>query len=116
MLPLPTLLHSERAGRPHSHAPAEQQTTRSHGAELLSSSPLGLWTQHITEEELQGGSGAQNFFLCPISPALQLCQILLFFLIVPDTTCLASPKSHGQLSILPAAPLILFKCLPKLCS
>lgn len=50
----------------------------------------------------------------PMSPTLQLSQSLLFFHITTDTTCLTSPKLHGQPPILLTEPLISIKHLPKL--
>lgn len=75
------------------------------------------WTPglaHHREEEL--GQGAEVFFLNPISPTLQLCQVLLSFLIIPYTTCLTSPNHIVSYPSYLQHPFILFKHLPKLCS
>lgn len=94
--PLPTLLHSERTGSPRSHALAEQQTTRSHAVELLSPSLLGPWTQHITgRKSCRGGVGHRTSSSIP-SPQPSSCQILLSFLVAPDTNHMVSYPSYLQ--------------------
>lgn len=107
---LPALLRSERAGS----LPAQPCTDRVGQGALaglgLSSSLLGPLAQHTTGRKGRCQRSSSSIPSPQPSSSVRFC--------CPSSSYHTQPvllPPNGQLSILPAAPLILFKCLPKLC-